>query len=383
MSIIIATIIGLIILVFLVFIHEAGHFITAKLSGIKVLEFGFGFPPRVWGKKIGETTYSINWLPLGGFVRLLGEEEDSSDPKSFTKKPPWTRAVVVAAGVFINILFAVFLFYFIVGANSFQALFEQNFAKTNYVFGEQENFTVIAKVVEGSPADFAGIKSGDKVLSVNGNKVETVVEFQTIVKENLGKAIPIEVQNFDEDLIRSTQVIPRLNPPEGEGALGVGLGGDFALVSYEKPIHKIFAGFGHAANRLQEQMVALKSIFGKSIKESDVEPLRENVGGVIRIVDQIAVVVEFGGLKAFGVLLELAALISLILGVLNLLPIPALDGGRLYFILIEGISGYKLKPSTERAVHGVAFLILIFLVILIAINDIAFVLERRAGIKLF
>src|SRR3990167_7948140 len=131
MSIIIATIIGLIILVFLVFIHEAGHFITAKLSGIKVLEFGFGFPPRVWGKKIGETTYSINWLPLGGFVRLLGEEEDSSDPKSFTKKPPWTRAVVVAAGVFINILFAVFLFYFIVGANSFQALFEQNFAKTD------------------------------------------------------------------------------------------------------------------------------------------------------------------------------------------------------------------------------------------------------------
>lgn len=370
MSIIIAILIGILILLFLIFIHEFGHFVTAKFFGIKVEEFGFGFPPRAWGKKVGETIYSINWIPAGGFVRLLGEEEESTDPRSFSQKGPWVRAAVVSAGVIINFLFAVLLFYIILAASSFQFVFDQNAVKNDFIFGKQENFTFIADVAPESPAEAAGIKFGDKVISAAGTRVETFSEFQEVIQENSGEEITLELQNLEEEEVRSTQVIPRVDPPEGEGAVGVGLAGDFATVGYETTSEKLFSGFMHAVNSLQFQVVAIGSLVGQSVEEGTAEPLAENVAGPVGIVALITRFVGIGGLAALGALVSLVALISLVLAVINILPIPALDGGRFFFILFEGLTGRRINPRVERLIHSIAFLILIGLVILVAFNDI-------------
>ncbi len=375
MSVIIAILIGIFILLFLIFIHEFGHFATAKFFGIKVEEFGFGFPPRVWGKKIRETIYSINWIPAGGFVRLLGEEEESEDPRSFTKKSPWVRAAVVSSGVIINFLFAVLVFYLILGFSSFKFDFDQTTVQTDFIFGKQQNSPIILDVAEGSPADKAGIRIGDKVISAAGpmenqGPIETSDYLQKFIQARVGLEVGLEVQNIEEDQSRWVELTPRVNPPEGEGAMGIGLGLDLATVSYVSPTDKVFSGFMHAVNSLQFQAVAIGSLVGKSVEEGSPEPLRENVAGPVGIVALITKFVGVGGVAAFGALLSLAALISLILAVINILPIPALDGGRFFFILIEGVTGKRVDPKVERIIHSTAFLLLLVIVILVAFNDV-------------
>ncbi|MCH8821275.1 site-2 protease family protein [Patescibacteria group bacterium] len=370
MDVIFAIIIGILILLFLIFIHEFGHFVTAKFFKIKVEEFGFGFPPRLWGKKKGETIYSINWIPAGGFVRLLGEDGDSEDPRSFTKKSPWIRATVVSSGVVINFLFAVLLFYFILGFNSFQFDFDQTTVKNDFIFGNQQNFTLVAQVSDGSPAEAGGFRVGDKVLSAEGERVETVQDLQEVVSANLNNEISFSLQNFEEEEIRVVQVTPEINPENDKTQIGVGLAGDFTTISYESGIDKTFSGFEHAINSLQFQAVAIGSLIGQSVEEGTAEPLADNVAGPVGIVALIADFVGIGGIAAFGALVSLMALISLILAVVNILPIPALDGGRFFFIFLEGITGKRVNPKVERIIHGVAFIVLIFLVIAVAFNDI-------------
>lgn len=370
MSIIIAILIGILILLFLVFIHELGHFLTAKMFGIKVLEFGFGFPPRIWGKKKGDTTYSINWIPAGGFVRLLGEEESSEDPRSFNKKSPWVRVIVVSSGVIINFLFAVLLFYLILGFSGFKFDFDQTTVQTNFIFGSQQNAPLVLKVAPGSPGEFAGIKVGDKILYGNEELIENTKSLQSFTQSHLGEEIQFTVLNIEEENERVVKVVPRVDPPEGEGAVGIGLGFDLATVTYETFVEKMFSGFMHAINSLQFQAVAIGSLVSQSFEEGTADPVRENVAGPIGIVSLISKFVGVGGFAALGALVSLAALISLILAVINTLPIPALDGGRFFFILIEGVTGYRINPKVERAIHSVAFLILLVLVILVAFNDI-------------
>ncbi|MEX0616965.1 MAG: site-2 protease family protein [Candidatus Woykebacteria bacterium] len=370
MAVILAILIGIVILLFLVFIHEFGHFATAKFFGIKVEEFGFGFPPRIWGKKKGETIYSINAVPAGGFVRLLGEEEESNDLRSFTKKGPWVRAVVVAAGVIINFLLAVLIFYLILGFSGFKFDFDQTAIKTDFFFGKQQNSPVILDVAKDSPADKSGIKVGDKVISADGKLMESSRELQDFVGDNLGEEVTFTVQNIEEKDTRIVSLVPREKPPEGEGSVGVGLGIDLATVSYEG-VEKVFAGFLHSANTLQFQAVAIGSLIKQSFEEKTPEPITENVAGPVGIVALIAQFVGIGGFAAVGALASLTALISLILAVVNILPIPALDGGRFFFILIEGLTGYKVNPRAERLIHGVAFIVLLALVVLVAFNDIS------------
>lgn len=370
MSVIIAIVIGILILLFLVFIHELGHFVTAKFFGIRVEEFGFGFPPRAWGKKIGETIYSINWIPAGGFVRLLGEEEASDDPASFSHKSPWVRAAVVSAGVIINFLLAVLIFYLILGFSSFKFDFDQTTIKTDFIFGKQRNSPLILDVAKDSPADTARISIGDKIITGNGELIETSDQLRDFVQDNLDEEVTFELQDFQGENIRVVSLTPRANPPEGEGAMGVGLGFDIATVTYENPVEKLFSGFLHAVNSLQFQFVAIGSLIKQSFEEKTPEPLAENVAGPVGIVALIARFVGIGGLAAFGALVSLTALISLILAVVNILPIPALDGGRFFFIFVEGITGRRVDPRVERLIHGAAFLVLLALVILIAFNDI-------------
>ncbi len=228
----------LLLLSLLVIIHEAGHFFVAKKFGIKVEEFGFGFPPRMFGKKIGETIYSINWLPIGGFVKLYGEDEAGAGrinikdkilklihrKRTFLGKPAWQRAVVIVAGVVMNTVLAAVIFYTFLGISGFKTdlplLSDYKFFGVNQT---NINEVVISAIAKNSPAEKQGLKTMTKIVAVNGRKITDSKNFINIVNLNKGKEIEIVWSGLQTQDIHKTKVTPRLSPPKGEGALGVGL----------------------------------------------------------------------------------------------------------------------------------------------------------------
>ena len=365
-----AILIGILILGILVFVHEAGHFIAAKIFGVKVEEFGFGFPPRIWGKRKGETTYSINAIPAGGFVNLLGEVGDQG-PRSFAAKPVWIRALIVTAGVIVNFLLAVIIFTILLWFTSFETNFNL-IVDNKFPFGNQENFILIAKVDPGSPAEKAGIEPGDKIVLANGQRFDSIASFKEFIDSSLGNKITLKLDNVTTNEEKEVGVVPRVHPPAGQGSLGVVFAGRglVATVSYRSLSEKVFSGFLHAGNMLQYQFVVIGSLVGRSIEEGTPEPVAEQVSGPIGIVALISVIVGAGGIAAIESLVTVIALLSLVLAVVNILPIPALDGGRLAFIVVEAITRRKVNPAIERAIHLVGFIVIIVLFLLVSYNDI-------------
>jgi regulator of sigma E protease len=191
------------ILVLLIVVHELGHYFTAKLTGVKVLEAGLGYPPRVWGFTWRDTIYSINLLPLGGFVRLLGEE-DPSDPESLAAKPRWVRLLVLASGSGMNFVLPVLLF-----AIAFMIPRDVNVG-----------FTEITNVVEGSPAQEAGLQSGDTIYEINGHEVRNVQEVSLEIRLNLGETLDFFVKHQD-GVTETLPVHARWTPPSGQGPTGI------------------------------------------------------------------------------------------------------------------------------------------------------------------
>ncbi len=330
----------------LILIHEAGHFWAAKKAGLLVEEFGFGFPPRLFKKKIGETTYSFNLLPFGGYVRIYGEQEvigelgDRARPgvdpsRSFAKQSVWRRIVIIGAGVAMN---------FILGWFLLSAIF---------MLGAPKEL-VVAQVLENSPAAVSGLKQGDVVVGY-----EEAESFISYINENLGQSISFEVKRGDEILpVLST---PRQNPKPDEGALGVAL------------VDSGFEGLGFFSALKQgfiqsiEIMAQIIKLFGKLIGDlfTKGKVLDDVVGpvGVFSVAHQ-------AGERGFIYLLQLIALISLNLAALNALPFPALDGGRALFVLIEKIKGSPIAPKRELAWNATGIVFLLLLMIVITTRDI-------------
>src|SRR3989304_2100683 len=379
MDLIIPVLIGIAVLSFLVFVHEAGHFLAAKLFGVKVEEFGFGFPfpGKIWSVKKGETTYSINWLPAGGFVKLYGEESGSArGPRAFTSKPVGVRIIIAAAGVIVNIALAVILFTILLGASRFKADFDLQIPN-QFPFGKQTNYVLITGVEEGSPAQMAGLKFGDKILSHDGQRVNFVEDLQDLVEVNKGKPLSLLVENIKEDnQLRVVNAVPRIDPPEGQGALGLGLA-QGATVAYESFAERLFSGVLHSGNMLQYQWVGMKTIFGKAFEQGSLEPIASQSSGPVGIVAVLGVIVQNAGTESVRILLTLTAFISLVLGVVNILPIPAMDGGRLFFFALEAVRGKKVSPKVENLVHSIGFVVLIFLFLLITFNDVVKIFTGR------
>lgn len=365
-------IIGIAVLGFLIFIHEAGHFIAAKRAGVKVEEFGFGFPfpGKIWSFKKGETTYSINWLLAGGFVRLYGEDSGahSDDPRSFSGKSVWVRIAIAAAGVVINILFAFLLFTILLASMGFKQDFPLR-VPNKFPFGTQTNYGLITFIDKDSPASVAGLKFGDKIITVDGRSLSDAGVIRTYIKEKAGNQVELVVQNTSESKSRVIDVTPRKNPPLNQGSLGVGLE-QGATIAYNSLPEKIFVGVLHSGNMLEYQWVGMKSLFAQSVKEGSVQPIASQSSGPIGIVAIFGLVLQGGGWSALQGLLMLTAIISLLLGFFNLLPIPAVDGGRLFFFYIEAIRGKKVNANIENRVHTVGFIVLLFLFVIIAFNDI-------------
>src|SRR3989338_1461068 len=314
-----------VILLVLVLVHEFGHFFTAKKFGIRVDEFGFGFPPKLFGIKKGETEYTFNLLPIGGFVKIFGEDpnnENSFGPdreRSFVHKAKWKQATVLFAGVFANFLLAWFLFS--VGFMSGMPASVGSVPDANLT----DVSLVVLSVAPNSPASKSGLKSGDKIVSIQNDKNYTPYINPEVVKSFIasskGKEISVGYVRENENK-KIVKLIPEISG--GEPKIGVSM--DEVGVA-KLPFFRAF-------------LVGMVGIVGDAYK--------------------------FG----FVYLMSFAALISINLGVINLLPFPALDGGRLFFLLIEKIKGSSINPKVANTANAVGFGILILLMLVVTYHDV-------------
>lgn len=356
----------------LVFVHELGHFLTAIKSGIRVDEFGFGFPPRilgivkneagkyqlVWGNKEmpeGKTVYSLNWIPLGGFVKIAGEDgHDTSDPTSFGSKSAWVRIRVLAAGVAMNFLFAWFLISIVLMLGLPQPIEPSE-------RGQYPNARIqILSIGKGTPAEAMGLSMGDAVVALNGEKVTTLEQVSEGIKSHKGQTIVMEVDRFGKMLTLTGT--PRTEYPENEGALGIAFS-ETAVVSY--PWYQaIYQG----AITTYNITMAIFEAFGKMIASLfGAEKTALDVTGPVGIVYLTKQMSDLG----LPYLLQFAALLSINLGIINILPIPALDGGRILFILIEKLKGSPVSRKVEGMIHQVGFVLLLLLMLLVTVRDFA------------
>ena len=327
----------------LVVIHELGHFAVAKFFGVRVNEFGVGFPPKLFGWRKGETEYTFNAVPLGGFVRLEGEEE-ATDPRSLASKSPAVRAAILGAGSFMNAVLAV-------------AIFAVLFMIPNDVtVGD----VVVKDVSPNSPAAEAGIGPGDRIIAVDGQPVESTNQVSAGITRNLGSDLSLKIESGGQT--REVSVIPRWRPPEGEGNVGVLLSLENSRVESRSYYPWEAVGKGAA------QVVEVVTLTWRSITHWLFRDAPTPFSGPVGIVSGSKEAVDIGGIDT---LIPLAALLSISLAIFNILPIPALDGGRLLFVIIELIRGGKKIPAEkERLVHMLGFALLITLVLMVSYNDI-------------
>jgi len=362
---ILTIIIFLVLLSILVLIHELGHFLTAKRAGIKVEEFGLGLPPRIWGKKKGETIYSINALPFGGFVKLQGEDptdEKKDLPDSFYSKNLLWRALVILSGVFMNFILGVVLFYIVLGFTGFRVELPL-FLNHNFRGVNQKNEVMVIGVEKGSPAETAGIKAGDIILAVDGKTISSAENLRNVVEGKKGEKISILLRETATEKERLTVATPRTK--YADGPLGVSLG-EIVLLEYKTVGQKIFSGFSHSINTIEYSAKIFGSLVSAAIRQGKIAPVSQGVAGPVGIAQLTSEVVALGIIPT----LQFAALLSLNLAVINVLPLPALDGGRLFFLGIEALIRRRVYPSLEKWVNTIGIFILIFLVLLITYNDI-------------
>lgn len=343
----------IIILAVLVLVHEFGHFIAAKRQGVKVEEFGFGFPPRLFGRKIGETIYSINLIPLGGFVKLYGEEyheikkKSKASGRAFINKKPWQKALIVVAGVIGNFLLGWILISF---------LFTQGVpVPTSQV--------IIDRVSPSTPAARAGLKEKDVVKKiVVGDKqyvLQSATDLIDLTKKFSGREMTLSVLRGNKEV--SLNITPRKNPPPGEGPLGV------TITSF---IEKKFPWYSAPVFGLIESVNITKNIVAELTKIIvqlvTLQKPTAQIAGPIGIVQFTSQAIKFGK----NAVLELVALLSFNLAIVNILPFPALDGGRLVFVLYEWVSRRPSPKTIEKYANLIGFITLITLALLISFNDI-------------
>lgn len=423
------------VLAVLILVHEFGHYFAARRCGVKVEEFGIGIPPRLFGWTRNGVIWSINAIPFGGFVRVKGEDGENMEPDSMNAKPPLQRAFFLSAGAAMNILFAVLLMFLVLG-----------------VKGDLHSSVYINGINPGSPAARAGWQAGDRIVKINGSSVETTTEVSNLTREYGDRQMTVTIERRGE--LIDTVVVPRKNPPEGEGRVGVGLVqenvgiiqvdqvaagstaeqagiqvGDQIVSVNDRPIEDFFSlqteltrfngsdvpvivrrgdallsttlsvpavgqnedvimavgmptmrqipvfekipwtqiiprGFEESFNATKSMLQQIRTML------TDREALSQ-VAGPIGMGQITSELVRESPLPTWYVLAQLSILLSLNLAVLNLLPLPALDGGRLFFVLIEFVrGGRKISPQKEGMVHFAGLVILIGLMFFIAFRDV-------------
>ncbi|MBU2068036.1 RIP metalloprotease RseP [Patescibacteria group bacterium] len=352
-------IVFLLILGLIVFVHELGHFILAKRAGIKVEEFGFGFPPRIFGIKKGETIYSLNLLPLGGFVKIFGEdgkkESDTDTNRAFYSKSIGTRAKILVAGVTMNILLAILL----LGIGHWIGL-------PAIVEGDgivEGSKVQIVQVSLESPASEAEIKMGDTIrefrISNSEFRINTIKDVQGFTSNHKGDKVIIVIERGDQVLEK--EVVLRAFYPEDEGSLGVALART-AIVSYPW-YQSLYKGVVDTINLTWLILVTFVTIIWQLITTGK---MIVDVAGPVGIFNLTGQVAQLG----FIYILQFTAILNINLAIINVLPFPALDGGRLLFLAIEKIKGSPISQKIEGIAHTAGFAILIILMIAVTWRDI-------------
>lgn len=340
-------VIALLVISVLILVHELGHFLAAKASGVWAEEFGIGLPPRLWGKKIGETIYSINALPFGGFVRMHGETADQKilyPERSFVGKSQLARIFIAVAGVTMNFILAISVFMVI------------------FYFTGVARGVKVSEILPNSPAETSGILPGDQIVEINHTKIKQTEYFTEIVAQNLGQTVPVIISRDGEVKTLTTTFNSEFK--EDQGALGViyepqeiykpnlllspfvyGYYSTLKTIDYS---NKILAGFGTIFSQL----------FSGAVPK-----------GVTGPVGVTAVVAEFARLGLLP-LLELVGIISINLALLNLIPFPPLDGSRVAFVLLESVVGKPNILKVENKFHTVGMAILLIIILLATINEV-------------
>lgn len=360
---IVTIIVFLLILSVLVLVHEAGHYFVAKKLGVKVEEFGFGFPltPALFSKKIGETVYSFYPALIGGFVKLYGEDDagagrvslgdknatsGSKDIKrAFFARPVWQRATIVVAGVVMNFLLAT--------------------AILSYLFAFQgvptpgDNVQIVA-LVKNAPAAQAGLKVGDTILSVDGKSVTTADQIISYTKSHLGKVITLQIKT-NSNKQETISLTPRVHYPSNEGAMGLGISPNIIIKKY--PLYQApFVGLKESVN---DSWMILQGLWQALTEVATKREVPQGLAGPVGIAQLTGQFIKIGP----EAVLSLVALLSLNLAILNVLPIPALDGGRLFFILVEAVTKKKVNPKFETYAHTIGMAVLLALIAFITLHD--------------
>ncbi len=331
------------VLVGIIIAHELGHFITAKACGVEVKEFGVGLPPRLFGVKRGETVYSLNAIPLGGFTKMTGEE-DPRAPRSLASKPFATRLLVLSAGSLMNFLLPLILFTI-----AFMI-------PHNMVIGD----VLVEDVASGSPAALAGIEPGDSIVSINGKPVDNSSDLQRYIQLGLGRETTVRVEHSDST-VEDVSVVPRWRPPEGQGSVGI------VISMPETTVIRQSEPFWRAPSLAVTACVETMGLFKNAILSMLAGTSSLTLTGPVGIAQMTGEVARVG----ISPLLEFAAFLSLNIGLINLFPLPALDGGRICFLLLEKIRrGRRVSPKTEGMVHLIGFLLLMGVLAAVTYGDI-------------
>lgn len=323
---------AIIIFCLLIFVHEFGHFIAAKACGVKVNEFSIGMGPAFFKRQKGETLYSLRIFPIGGFCAMEGEDEDSDDERAFNRKPAWQRAIVLAAGALMNLITAVILMIII-------------------AFWSGQATTVIDQVLDDSPAYEAGLETGDEIIDINGSEINEWNDIIGVIGESREETASITViRDGKEETLTSS-----MEYDEEAGRYKIGI----------TPVieHNVIASVGAGIRNTGDMTVMMYDIIKKLFTG---EVSTKELSGPVGIVYAVSDTAKAGIIYV----VYLAALLSLNLAIMNMLPFPALDGGRLLFLIIRKITGKRVTDEMEGKIHFIGIVLLMLLMVYVTWNDI-------------
>lgn len=358
------------ILSVVIFVHELGHLIACKIKGVFVEEFALGLGPKIYSKKYGETIYSIRAFPIGGFNKIKGEEFDGdenvdTDPRSFSNQSPGTRLFIILSGVILNIILAIILFYVILASMSYKFPLSSDFEDFEPVVGTLQ-MEVVGDVeydglVEGEGAFNAGMPEEGTVRSIDGEEIERSSELIEIVGEKKGEDVLVEVCQEDDCDVYVVGV-------SEEGRIGIYiLQNYYPYISYDG-WERVFVGFGHILNWGKIFGIAFDDMFTEAEETGDYEQVALSVSGPVGLYVVVDILRDMGWRPLVGIVAD----ISLTVGLINLLPIPALDGGRAVMILGEIIFRKPLDKRIESWAIQISFILLLLLIVAILFKDIIY-----------
>ncbi|MGN0720916.1 MAG: RIP metalloprotease RseP [Anaerovoracaceae bacterium] len=332
-------ILAILLFCIMIFPHELGHFIAARRVGVKVNEFAFGMGPAIWKKQGPETLYSIRLFPVGGFCAMEGEDEESNEPRAFGNKKPWQKIVVLAAGSFMNIICAIVIMSLVIGIMGFTT-------------------TVVGQVTEDLPAKAAGILEGDKLLKIDDTEIEQWTDVSKALQASGGEEVVVTLERDKQ--VETVSIVPQLTEgvdAQGNPAQGYVLGVTCKIS--HNPFMAVVDGAQSTWNMTKMMFSALGQLFtGKAGVDE--------LSGPVGMINMVSQTTEYG----FWYYGFLTALICVNLAIINLLPLPALDGGRIIFVIYTMITGKTVSEKVEGAIHMVGMVLLLALMVFVTMNDI-------------